>query len=77
MTDNEQKQYQYEKYVNLVSKYTDKQLVKEIKSYRKHFQSHDQFYLWTSLNPDDFNINDKFLILREELSKRGLKEDDR
>lgn len=77
MTNNEQKQYQYNTYVNLVAKYTDKQLLKEIKSYRKHFQSHDQFYAWTSLNPDDFNIKDKFSILREELSKRGLKEDEK
>lgn len=62
-------------YSKMVSNFTDKQLLKEIKSFRKHFQSHSQYYEWAVLNPDDFNNSDKFLIIREELSKRGLKEE--
>ncbi len=68
------KKQQYEHYSKMVNNFTDTQLLKEIRSFRKHFQSHSQYYAWTALNPEDFNNSDRFLILREELNKRDLKE---
>lgn len=69
------KQIQQKEYRNMMSKKTDKQLLKEIKSFRKYFQSHSQYLDWHNLNPADFGNNDRFLILRELLSERGLKEE--
>lgn len=74
MTD---KEIQITNYKKMVSKYSDKKLLKEIKSYRKYFQVNNQRYHWCSFNPDDFTQADIFLILREELNTRGLKENDR
>ena len=59
------KEQQCEEYKKMIEKYTDKKLLQELKSYRKHFQSHAQFYDWTYLNPEDFSNND------------GLRADDR
>lgn len=64
-----------EKYKKLMSKLSDRQLQKEIKSYRKHLQRNAQYYQWTNLNPDDMNNADCLLVLREMLKERGLEEE--
>lgn len=68
------KQKQYEEYTLIIKKYTDKKLLNELKSYRKYFESHSQYFDWTYLNPEDFSNNDKFNIIRNEVKERGLKE---
>lgn len=68
------KERQCQEYRDMVSKYSDRKLLQELKSYRKHFQSHSQFYDWTYLNPDDFGVNDRFNIIRDVVKERGLKE---
>ena len=68
------KEKQCKEYREMVSKYSDRKLLQELKSYRKHFQSHSQFYDWTYLNPNDFGNNDKFNIIRDIVKERGLKE---
>ena len=69
------KSEQMEKYKKLMSKLSDRQLQKEIKSYRKHLQRNAQYNQWTNLNPDDMNNADCLLVLREMLKERGLEEE--
>lgn len=67
---NKYAQIQY--YKTLMSKLSDRQLFKEIKSYRKHVQK-NKIHI-SNLNPDDINNSDRLLVLREILYERGLEE---
>lgn len=68
------KEIQKQQYREMCEKYTDKKLQKELKSYRKYFQTHADYLDWGNLNPQDFGHNDRFMILRELLQERGLEE---
>jgi hypothetical protein len=62
------------KYKKLMSNLTDKQLLKEVYSYRRYFDKHSQMFTWGSFNPEDFLQSDKLNVLRELLEERGLEE---
>ena len=57
-----------------IEKMTDKQILRELKSYRKYMQSHSQYLDWANLNPDEINNGDRFNIIRDIVQERGLKE---
>lgn len=69
------KHFQMEEYKRIMSKLTDRELKAEIKSYRKHLQSHYDYYQWGRLNPEDMNNADRLLVLREILKERGIEEE--
>lgn len=68
------KQYKIDQYKETCKKLTDKKLLKELASMRKYMQTHRQYLDWGNLNPQDFNNNDKLLVLRELVEERGLEE---
>lgn len=68
------KHFQMEEYKERMSILTNRQLKREIKSYRKHLQSHDDYYQWGRLNPNDMNNADRLLVLLTILKERGLEE---
>ena len=68
------KQTRIKEYKEMCSKYTDKKLLKELASIRKYMQTHRQYLDWGNLNPNDFNNNDRFIVLRELIEERGLVE---
>ena len=68
------KHFQMEEYKERMSNLTERQLRGEIKSYRKHLQSHHDYYQWGRLNPEDMNNADRLLVLLTILKERGLEE---
>jgi hypothetical protein len=69
-----QKEQQEQEYKKIMSKLTDKQLQKEVYSYRRYFDKNSKMFAWRDYNPDDFLQSDKLIILRELLEERGLEE---
>jgi beta-mannanase len=59
------KEQQRADYKKIVSKLTDKQIQKEVLSYRRYFETHSQMFTWGNFNPSDFTQADKLSVLRE------------